>query len=59
MMDLFLTSQRAENVNALCEAFGSFHARYFGPQPLIEDNSAIGKSSLTFDGGSAGNFRNF
>jgi len=38
MIYSFLTSQLAENVNALCEAFGSFHARYFDPQPLIEDN---------------------
>lgn len=36
-------------VNAPCGAFGTLRAHYFGPQPLIEDNSAIGKSSLTFD----------
>ena len=30
--------------------FGSLRARYFGPQPLIEDNSVEGRSSLTFNG---------
>ncbi len=29
--------------------FGSLRGRYFGPQPLIEDNSVEGKSSLTFN----------
>ncbi|MGH8094793.1 MAG: hypothetical protein ACREIF_15195 [Chthoniobacterales bacterium] len=36
-------------VDAPWGAFGSLRARYFGPQPLIEDGSAIGPSSLTFD----------
>ena len=30
--------------------FGSLRARYFGPQPLIEDDSVTGPSSLTFNG---------
>jgi hypothetical protein len=29
--------------------FGSFRTRYFGPQPLIEDNSARAPASLLFD----------
>ncbi len=32
--------------------------RYFGPQPLIEDNSATGPSSLNFDARIGWNFRN-
>lgn len=36
--------------------FGSLRTRYFGPAPLIEDNSAIAKSSLTFDGRVGWNF---
>ena len=36
-------------LNAPGGAFGTVRARYFGPQPLIEDNSEIGASSLTFD----------
>jgi hypothetical protein len=45
-------------VNAPFGAFGSLRARYFGPQPLIEDDSAIGKSSLTFDARVRWKFRN-
>ncbi|HEY5035937.1 MAG TPA: hypothetical protein VII74_02255 [Chthoniobacterales bacterium] len=45
-------------VNAPFGAFGSLRARYFGPQPLIEDDSAIGKSSLTFDARVGWKFRN-
>ncbi|HWA08755.1 MAG TPA: TonB-dependent receptor [Opitutaceae bacterium] len=30
--------------------FGSLRVRYFGPQPLIEDDSVQGPSSLTFNG---------
>ena len=29
--------------------FGTLRARYFGPQPLIEDNSVEAPSSLTFN----------
>lgn len=45
-------------VNAPGGFFGTLRTRYFGPQPLIEDNSAIAKSSLTFDGRVGWNFRN-
>ncbi len=45
-------------VNAPGGFFGTLRTRYFGPQPLIEDNSAIAKSSLTFDGRVGLNFRN-
>ncbi|MGI9087365.1 MAG: TonB-dependent receptor [Chthoniobacterales bacterium] len=38
--------------------FGSVRTRYFGPQPLIEDNSATGPSSLNFDARIGWNFRN-
>jgi TonB dependent receptor/TonB-dependent Receptor Plug Domain len=30
--------------------FGTLRARYFGPQPLIEDNSVEAPSSITFNG---------
>ena len=46
-------------VDAPCGAFGTLLARYFGPQPLIEDNSAIGASSLTVDARVGWTFRNF
>ncbi len=46
-------------VNAPCGLFGSLRTRYFGPQPLIEDNSAIGKSSLTFNGRIGWKFKTF
>ena len=45
-------------VNAPAGFFGTLRTRYFGPQPLIEDNSAIAKSSLTFDGRIGWAFRN-
>ncbi len=45
-------------VNAPAGFFGTFRARYFGPQPLIEDNSAVAPSSLTFDGRIGWSFRN-
>ena len=45
-------------VNAPAGFFGTVRTRYFGPQPLIEDNSAVAKSSLTFDGRVGWNFRN-
>jgi len=44
-------------VNAPGGFFGTLRTRYFGPQPLIEDNSAIAKSSLTFDGRVGWTFR--
>ena len=46
-------------VDAPCGAYGTLLTRYFGPQPLIEDNSAIGASSLTFDARAGWKFRNF
>lgn len=46
-------------VTAPCGAFGTLRARYFGPQPLIEDNSAIGDSSLTFDARVGWKFKNY
>lgn len=45
-------------VNAPAGFFGTIRTRYFGPQPLIEDNSAVAPSSLTFDGRVGWNFRN-
>jgi hypothetical protein len=46
-------------VDAPSGAYGSLRARYFGPQPLIEDNRAIGPSSLTFDARIGWKFKNF
>ena len=45
-------------VSAPSGFFGTLRTRYFGPQPLIEDNSAVAPSSLTFDGRIGWNFRN-
>ncbi|MDP9003944.1 MAG: HupE/UreJ family protein [Verrucomicrobiota bacterium] len=45
-------------VNGPAGFFSTLRTRYFGPQPLIEDNSAIAKSSLTFDGRVGWSFRN-
>lgn len=46
-------------VDAPCGFIGSLRARYFGPQPLIEDNSAIGKESLNFDARVGWRFKSF
>ncbi len=45
-------------VEAPCGFLGSVRTRYFGPQPLIEDNSATGPSSLNFDARLGWNFKN-
>ncbi len=40
-------------------AFGSLRVRYFGPQPLLEDNRATGKSSTTLNGRIGWKFQKF
>ncbi|MFN2476871.1 MAG: TonB-dependent receptor [Chthoniobacterales bacterium] len=45
-------------VDAPCGFFSSVRTRYFGPQPLIEDHSAVGSSSLNFDARIGWSFKN-